>query len=265
MLFQVWMRVVQTRNGLSERLRGIYEVWVMSKTADSERENPWGVGLALALSACVLSLVLFAAPSRIASQDDATRWGDVAGDFLSRPMLAHAENEFDRFIATDGALSLANLSSFDAAHFETASETMRQRQCLAEAIFYEARSERVSGQMAVAEVVMNRVNSRHYPNSICGVVYQGSERRTGCQFSFTCDGSMDVEPYGRGWERSVDVADHIMMGFARPLTSRATHYHTVAVDPIWNDTLVRTRRIGSHIFYRIPNRSERMLLPDRGA
>ena len=119
--------------------------------------------------------------------------------------------------------------------------------------------------MAVAEVVINRSLHRAYPNTICGVVYQGAERSTGCQFTFTCDGSMAVAPYGRGWERAQNVADHALMGFARPVTNRATHYHTTAVDPHWNDTLVRTRRIGSHVFYRFPNRSERRLLAEREA
>ena len=116
------------------------------------------------------------------------------------------------------------------------------------------------GQAAVAEVVLNRVRHRAYPDTVCDVVYQGSERTTGCQFTFTCDGSMMIAPYGRSWDRSQLVAEHALMGFAQPVTRRATHYHTTEVDPYWNDSLVRTRRIGTHIFYRFPNRSERQLL-----
>ena len=227
------------------------------------RNSHWGTGFAIALGACALSLVLGFAPARMVVQDDAHSWQTLAGDYLSERVLRDAEQSFAAFEIASETDGLENLSSFDAAHFQTASATIESRQCMAEAIFYEARSERLSGQLAVAEVVMNRVHSRHYPNSICGVVYQGSERTTGCQFSFTCDGSMETTPYGEGWTRAVQVADHVMMGFAQPVTRRATHYHTVAVDPVWNDTLVRTRKIGSHIFYRIPNRSERMLLNDR--
>jgi len=153
----------------------------------------------------------------------------------------------------------------DLADLDAARKAGLERRCLAEAIYYEARSETLAGQMAVAEVVLNRMRHRAYPNSICGVVYQGSERTTGCQFTFTCDGSMTAIPYGRGWDRAQTVADHALMGFARPVTNRATHYHTTAVDPVWNDSLVRTRRIGSHIFYRFPNRSERRLLAEREA
>ena len=164
-----------------------------------------------------------------------------------------------------GSSSKAVSSAKIAARLDAARNAAREHRCLAEAIYYEARSETLAGQMAVAEVVINRSRHRAYPNSICGVVYQGSERRTGCQFTFTCDGSMISAPYGRGWDRAQNVADHALMGFARPVTNRATHYHTTAVDPHWNDSLVRTRRIGSHIFYRFPNRSERRLLAEREA
>lgn len=133
----------------------------------------------------------------------------------------------------------------------------RDQACLAQAIYYEARSETQRGQVAVAEVVMNRVRSRAYPNSVCAVVYQGSHRTTGCQFTFTCDGSLNRRPYGRAWERSQRVASAVLMGYTRPVTNRATHYHTHAVNPIWNSGLVQTTSIGSHVFYRFPNRSER--------
>jgi hypothetical protein len=133
----------------------------------------------------------------------------------------------------------------------------RELGCLSQAIYYESRGESYDGQVAVAEVVMNRVRSPAYPNSICGVVYQGSHRTTGCQFSFTCDGSLRARPRGYAWTRSQEIASQVMQGYARPMTQRATHYHTVAVNPVWSSGLVETTRIGSHIFYRFPNRSER--------
>ncbi len=133
----------------------------------------------------------------------------------------------------------------------------RQHACLSQAIYYEARGETQRGQIAVAEVVMNRVRSRAYPNSICGVVYQGSHRSTGCQFTFTCDGSLGQRPRGRAWERAQRVASAVMMGYARPMTQNATHYHTTEVNPVWNSGLVQTTQIGTHLFYRFPNRSER--------
>jgi hypothetical protein len=133
----------------------------------------------------------------------------------------------------------------------------RQLNCLAQAVYYEARGETTRGQTAVAEVVLNRVRSRHYPNSVCGVVYQGSHRTTGCQFTFTCDGSLAHRPRGRAWEQARHVATQVLLGYARPLTHRATHYHTNAVNPIWSSGLVETAEIGSHVFYRFPNRAER--------
>jgi hypothetical protein len=133
----------------------------------------------------------------------------------------------------------------------------RQHACLSQAIYYEARGENQRGQVAVAEVVMNRVRSSAYPNSICGVVYQGSHRSTGCQFTFTCDGSLNHRPRGRAWDRAQRVATAVMLGYTRPITQGATHYHTRAVNPIWNSGLVETTEVGSHVFYRFPNRAER--------
>jgi spore germination cell wall hydrolase CwlJ-like protein len=133
----------------------------------------------------------------------------------------------------------------------------REQACLSQAIYYEARGETQRGQVAVAEVVMNRVRSSAYPNTICEVVYQGSTRATGCQFTFTCDGSLNARPRGRGWDRAQRVATAMLLGYHRPITQNATHYHTHAVNPVWNSGLVETTNIGSHVFYRIPNRAER--------
>ncbi|MBX9746693.1 MAG: cell wall hydrolase [Hyphomonadaceae bacterium] len=133
----------------------------------------------------------------------------------------------------------------------------RQHACLSQAIYYEARGETQQGQIAVAEVIINRTRSRAYPSTICGVVYQGSHRSTGCQFTFTCDGSLGQRPRGRAWDRAQRIATAVMLGYNRPLTGGATHYHTIEVNPVWNSGLVPTTRIGVHQFYRFPNRAER--------
>ncbi len=225
-------------------------------------------GLGVFAAVFVTAGAVMMAPERVRQQDDTAQWRMMAVDYLADDRvqttgLVQEPIQFASF-TLDGAnitaRSLDDLRSFDTSHLDAAHTAARERQCMAEAIYYEARSERLAGQMAVAEVVLNRVRHRAYPNTVCDVVYQGSERTTGCQFTFTCDGSMARAPYGRGWERSQLVAEHALMGFARPVTNRATHYHTTEVDPYWNDNLVRTRRIGSHIFYRFPNRSERQLL-----
>lgn len=124
--------------------------------------------------------------------------------------------------------------------------------CLSEAVYYEARSEDALGQMAVAEVVMNRVRSPHFPNTVCAVVYQGHYRDTGCQFTFTCDGSLGQKPRGEAWDRARAVALHVLLGLARPVTAKATHYHTDYVNPYWKAGMVETDVIGTHIFYRFP-------------
>lgn len=135
-------------------------------------------------------------------------------------------------------------------NYHTSKTVMAEHRCMAEAIYYEARSEPLAGQKAVAEVVMNRIKSKHYPNTVCGVVYQGAERTTGCQFSFSCDGSTAREPSGVTWERSQDIAALALTKGFKPLTGRATHYHTHDVSPPWSNTLRMTKTIGSHKFYR---------------
>lgn len=139
-------------------------------------------------------------------------------------------------------------------------EARRQRLehlCLAEAIYYEARSESLEGHLAVAEVIGNRVASKHYPDNVCAVVYEGAQRVTGCQFSFTCDGSLARRPRGESWDRAKRVAGNVMMGLTNAsFTGGATHYHTNYVAPYWRDGLIRTRQIGTHIFYRFPRGRE---------
>jgi len=147
-------------------------------------------------------------------------------------------------------LMTKDLMGVSKGMLETSKYAMQEQRCLAEAVYYEARSETKSGQKAVAEVVINRVKSKHYPNSICGVVYQGAERVTGCQFTFTCDGSTMREPYGKHWVRAQEVATLTLTGGVKPFTDRATHYHTVEVNPVWAPNLRFNKQIGYHKFYR---------------
>lgn len=142
------------------------------------------------------------------------------------------------------------------ALFSEAEEATTQHNCLATAIYYEARSESLSGQLAVAEVIMNRVADARFPGSVCDVVFQGSYRNTGCQFTFTCDGALARKPRGIRWERAQSVAAHVVLGLNEPRTGGATHYHADYVDPIWNAGLVKTETIDTHIFYRFPRGKE---------
>ncbi|PWG02916.1 cell wall hydrolase [Sphingosinicella humi] len=130
---------------------------------------------------------------------------------------------------------------------------MRALDCLAEAIYYEARSEAEEGQRAVAQVVLNRVRHPDYPKSICGVVYQGPMKTgPGCQFTFTCDGSLVHRPTGIAWARARHIAAEAIAGRIFAPVGHSTHYHTLSVYPGWAPALTRTAVIGSHIFYRRP-------------
>jgi hypothetical protein len=126
----------------------------------------------------------------------------------------------------------------------------RALQCLTAAIYYEAASEPDAGQRAVAQVVLNRVAHPAYPKTVCGVVYQGSEKNTGCQFSFTCDGSLARVPSRMFWQRAENVARDALSGYVYAPVGLATHYHTVAVHPYWAPTLTYLGTIGAHRFYR---------------
>ncbi|MEA3013822.1 MAG: hypothetical protein QOD42_2367 [Sphingomonadales bacterium] len=128
----------------------------------------------------------------------------------------------------------------------------RSLQCLTQAIYYEARSESEEGQRAVAQVVLNRVRHPSYPNSVCGVVFQGSHRSTGCQFSFTCMGAIGPIGDPRSWERARRIAAQALSGSVYRPVGLATHYHTTAIRPYWAPSLVRQIVLGAHIFYRTP-------------
>ena len=126
----------------------------------------------------------------------------------------------------------------------------RALDCLSAAIFYEAANETPQGQAAVAQVIVNRMRHPAYPKTICGVVFQGSERTTGCQFSFTCDGAMGRPPSIEGWARARAVASAALNGSVAADVGMATHYHANYVSPYWAERLVKVRQIGVHIFYR---------------
>lgn len=122
--------------------------------------------------------------------------------------------------------------------------------CLSEALYFEARGETVKGQFAVAEVIMNRVKSARFPDSLCGVIRQGTGKRYQCQFTYTCDGHAEVINEPQAYERVSKVARAVMDGTAGDLTAGATHYHTKAVRPRWARVYHKTAQIGDHIFYR---------------
>jgi spore germination cell wall hydrolase CwlJ-like protein len=158
----------------------------------------------------------------------------------------------DRDVQT-GSASVAYDRSFLAA-LPTARGT-DDWQCLSEALYFEARGESVKGMFAVAEVIMNRVDSDRYPNSVCGVINQGTGRKYACQFTYTCDGKAEKISEPAAYVRVGKIAKILVDGADRPLTGGATHYHTKAVNPSWARRFPRTATIGVHHFYKQPTRT----------
>jgi len=129
-------------------------------------------------------------------------------------------------------------------------DKLRSIDCLTAAVYYEAAVEPTDGQRAVAQVVLNRLRHPAFPKSVCGVVFQGSDRSTGCQFTFTCDGSLARIPSAAGWARARKVAEEALAGKVYKPVGYATHYHTNWVVPYWSATLTKVADVGTHIFYR---------------
>ncbi len=185
--------------------------------------------------------------------------GPVAADTAVDKLMGHERRAL-------GAMSGARLAEYlrqPETKFTYSSEWVdglkpakgdNEWRCLAEALYFEARGESVKGQFAVAEVIMNRVDSPAYPDTICGVITQGTGRKYGCQFTYTCDGHKEVIGEPRAFERVGKVAKVMIKGATRSLTNGATHYHTRAVSPRWARTFPRTATIGVHHFYRQPTR-----------
>lgn len=130
-------------------------------------------------------------------------------------------------------------------------DQLRAIDCLAAAAYYEAGDD-PGGERAVVQVVLNRVRHPAFPKTVCGVVFQGSERRTGCQFTFTCDGAMARVPARSAWMRAQAIAGAALAGAVDARVGTATHYHANYVVPYWSSSLVKLAQVGAHIFYRWP-------------
>jgi spore germination cell wall hydrolase CwlJ-like protein len=158
----------------------------------------------------------------------------------------------------DPNLRRANLTSpVGAKPFRMASalDASRDLDCLTQVVYYEARGEGRDGMQAVAQVVLNRVRHPAFPKTICGVVYQGAARRTGCQFSFTCNGAMRGRVNTAAWNRAKSIASGALSGSVYSGVGNATHFHTTGVAPVWRNSLIRVNQVGSHLFYRFGGRS----------
>lgn len=153
----------------------------------------------------------------------------------------------DRIPVTSGPNPAA--APFSNANLDSATRT-RALDCLASAVYYEAGSQSDDGERAVAQVILNRVRHPAFPSTVCGVVYQGSTRTTGCQFTFTCDGSLERRPSANGWARARRIAGDALNGSVFAPAGLATHYHADYVVPYWASTMAKNAVIGAHLFYR---------------
>lgn len=217
-------------------------------------------------SAHATLIVLKAAQARTAAAEIVPAGFDVQDHFPGSALLYPADEQAAPAVGATGTTALPDLPIPEGADTLSTDGTIRAAQpfsmagaspiakaralqCLSTAIYYEAASESEAGQRAVAQVILNRVRHPAFPNSVCGVIYQGSDR-SGCQFSYACDGSMARVPSREGMARAVRYAAQALNGYVMPQVGEATHYHTYAVAPSWNRTLVMTATIGAHFFHR---------------
>ena len=126
----------------------------------------------------------------------------------------------------------------------------RELKCLSEALYFEARGEQIEGQIAVADVIINRKNSSRFPSTICGVVSEGSHKRHACQFSYNCDGKLELIYDKKTYRRIVKLSSMILNGAFSDITNGATFFHASEVSPSWSKKFKKTRKIGRHIFYK---------------
>ena len=168
--------------------------------------------------------------------------------------MAYKPVAAEEALKLNAALPLSAVAPGSAKPFSMASAGTAGRanalECLTSAIYYEAGQESTDGQRAVAQVVLNRVRHPAFPSSVCGVVYQGSTRQTGCQFTFTCDGSMTRGAMRDSWDRARKVAQEALAGAVYAPVGNSTHYHANYVFPYWAPTLAKTAVVGAHLFYR---------------
>lgn len=177
-------------------------------------------------------------------------------DYFHRGVLASTPGMRDGIDEDRGtAIAATSFLSWTQGFTTLLAPRTFEKNCLAMAVYFEARSETTLGQFAVATVILNRVRSPHYPSTVCGVVYQGASRPNACQFSFACDGKSDLPEAGRAWQKALAVSTLALSGENEIESeelqnfSTATHYHTDYVEPVWSKSLSRLTKIGHHIFY----------------
>lgn len=189
----------------------------------------------------------------VAARPAATNFANANAGTLPR----HDANPADADPAPTAAaapsanLLRARLPSPAALMHLTATALGKAKHCLASAVYFEARDEPVSGQIAVAQVVINRVFSGFYPNDLCNVVYQNASRHLECQFTFACDGKRNIVNEHGAWARAQQIAGQVLAGdLYDQAVGSSTHYHALYVRPDWVQEMKKRARYGTHNFYR---------------
>ena len=175
--------------------------------------------------------------------------------------ISHLDNIDDNYL-----MKMSGLITYDRVYLANNSEQTffsnkaldslrmpkmnRELKCLSEALYFEARGERIEGQIAVADVIINRKNSNQFPSTICGVVSEGSHKRHACQFSYNCDGKLELIYDKKTYRRIVKLSSMILNGAFSDVTNGATFFHASEVSPSWSKKFKKTRKIGRHIFYK---------------
>lgn len=202
---------------------------------------------ALRLAGAVSAAALFAVPFIAIQQAEP---GSAAAALVPLPSVRPlGATQNTPLQITPAALALGAAKPFIASNSDSAS-ALRAERCLTEAIYYEGALEPERGQRAIAQVVLNRVRHPAYPDTVCGVVFQGQERSTGCQFTFTCDGARARAPMPELWARANRIAKAALGGAVEADVGLATHYHADYVNPYWSASLDTAGQIGRHMFYR---------------
>ncbi|MBK8084994.1 MAG: cell wall hydrolase [Devosia sp.] len=203
----------------------------------------------------IVSFDAFDVPVADADLNESVLLGYIARQRQNQALDAIEHADFSK----KPALTADVLADYAASDFVPTAKRVKlaegERLCLAQAIYHEARGEPREGQLAVANVVINRAMSKKYPSTICGVVFQNADKgRYKCQFTFACDGRSDMGRERTAWNRSLQMADEAFYEFQRGdrpgvIPDSALFYHTTAVAPKWSNTFRRVAAIGSHVFY----------------
>lgn len=229
-------------------------------TADGPRRSRTQGIIAGIFAAVALVLLAAGLLANVNRKPDLRGIRDGVSTSLPRPQSAVAPLNLVKPLSPEQAVEENKERPFDATPDTAArqfnlraDENSRDRavECLTQAVYYEAATEGSDGQRAVAQVVLNRMRHPGFPSTVCGVVYQGSELPTGCQFTFTCDGSLARTPVAAIWARAKKVALDALAGHVFAAVGHATHYHADYVLPYWADSLAKQVQIGHHIFYRL--------------